>query len=117
MIESFKLSEKEKNQLIKLKQKTGIEQWNVLCRWAFCLSMREKSVPPRENLTSDSNVEMTWKTFAGEYSDIYLALLNDKIHQDFGDKNLYSEMELFRVYLSRGISYLNNSRSLYELVP
>jgi hypothetical protein len=27
-------------QLIRLKTRTGITQWNILCRWAFCLSLK-----------------------------------------------------------------------------
>jgi DNA sulfur modification protein DndE len=111
MIESFKLSEKEKLQLIQLKKKTGIEHWNVLCRWAFCLSIREDSIPPKENLSSDSNVEMTWKTFAGEHAEVYRALLNEKMHRDYGNDSLFSKQDIFRLYLNRGISYLNNSVS------
>ena len=111
MIDTFRLSEKEKLQLIQLKKKTGVEHWNVLCRWAFCLSLKEPSVPPMENLPADSNVEMTWKTFAGEYADIYLALFRHRINTDFGCERLYSDLDLFRLYLSRGISYLNNQKA------
>ncbi|WP_435947067.1 DndE family protein [Dryocola sp. BD586] len=32
-IDNVRLSEKAKQQLITLKRRTGIENWNVLCRW------------------------------------------------------------------------------------
>ena len=34
-VEHIRLSKQAKNQLIKLKRVTGIEHWNVLCRWAL----------------------------------------------------------------------------------
>ena len=106
-IESFKVSERGKQQLIQLKRKTGIENWNTLCRWAFCLSLSETSVPPEEELPSDSNVEMTWKTFTGNNEEIYLAILRQRLIDD----SLCSEdvMKWFRIHLHRGISYLNNN--------
>ncbi|EKK5432484.1 DNA sulfur modification protein DndE, partial [Enterobacter hormaechei] len=70
-IEMVKVSEKGKQQLITLKKRTGIENWNILCRWALCVSLAESSVPPHEDIITDSNIEMSWKTFAGEFSEIY----------------------------------------------
>ena len=37
-IDHIRLSQQAKDQLIKLKRVTGIEHWNVLCRWALCVS-------------------------------------------------------------------------------
>ena len=105
-IESFKVSERGKQQLIQLKRKTGIENWNTLCRWAFCLSLSEPSVPPQEDVPSDSNVEMTWKTFTGNNEEIYLGILRQRLIDD----NLNSEdvIKWFRIHLHRGITYLTN---------
>ncbi len=38
-IKQVRLSAEAKEQLIRLKTRTGIGQWNILCRWAFCLSL------------------------------------------------------------------------------
>ena len=81
-IESIRLSEKGKQQLLQLKKRTGIENWNTLCRWAFCTSLAEPSVPPYEDIPSDSSVEMTWKVFGGSYSDLYWALLLERVSLD-----------------------------------
>jgi len=105
-IDHVYVSEKGKKQLSKLKAKTGIQQWNYLCRWAFCLSLNEKSIPPFEDINTDSSIDMTWQTFAGEYSEVYIALLktrlmNDDIPVDEDKLRLY-----FKIHLHRGISYL-----------
>ena len=109
MIETVKVSEKAKVQLITLKRRTGIQNWNVICRWAFCMSLAEKSPPPNEDVVADSTVEMTWKTFSGGKEDLYMGLLllrakKDGIQYDEAKINNY-----FKLHLHRGISYLNGS--------
>ena len=71
IVKHFKLSQPEKERLIRIKAKTGIQNWNVICRWALCWSLAEPSVPGGVDPQSDSNVEMDWSTFAGEYAEIY----------------------------------------------
>ncbi len=115
-IDHVYVSEKGKKQLSKLKTKTGIQQWNYLCRWAFCLSLQEKSVPPFEDITTDSNIDMNWQTFAGQYHEVYLAILrtrlrNDGLSDDDDNLKLY-----FKIHLHRGISYLvKHTESVREL--
>jgi DNA sulfur modification protein DndE len=55
-IDHIRLSKQAREQLIRLKRHTGIEHWNVLCRWAFCRSLAEPSVPPPAKIPADSNV-------------------------------------------------------------
>src|SRR5262249_61192477 len=74
-IKQFRLSGQAREQLIRLKMRTGITQWNILCRWAFCLSLRQPSPPTPLDVPADSNVEMTWQVFGGEAQELYLALL------------------------------------------
>ncbi len=111
MIETIKVSEKAKIQLITLKRRTGIENWNVLCRWAFCTSIREKKPLPNENIITDSSIEMTWKTFAGADEDLYMALLIQRAKQDDIEIDKHSINQYFKLHLHRGISYLNNANT------
>jgi len=108
-IDTIKLSEKQKQQLIRLKTKTGIENWNVLCRWALCMSLAEESAPPYEDIPSNSNVEMSWRVFAGEYSDIYLAVLRHSYHQQVSAPQETTFVDYLKLHLSRGISLYINS--------
>lgn len=71
IIKQIKLSNQSKDRLSRLKGKTGIKNWNVLCRWALCYSLGENTMPTDIPMASDSNVEMSWYTFAGEYSELY----------------------------------------------
>lgn len=105
-IKHFKLSAQAKEQLIRLKTRTGIDNWNTLCRWAFCLSLREETPPTPIEVPADSNVEMTWQVFGGEHAELYSALLIERMSQD---KTELTEREMsrqFRLHLHRGIGYL-----------
>ena len=44
-IKQVRLSAQAKEQLIRLKTRTGIQHWNILCRWAFCLSLKQPTPP------------------------------------------------------------------------
>jgi DNA sulfur modification protein DndE len=114
-IEHIRLSQQAKDQLLRLKRKTGIQHWNVLCRWAFCISLAEPGVPPPAKIPADSSVEMTWKVFGGVYSDIYLAMLKQRCQQDglgCTDEVLASQ---FRLHLHRGIGYLAADRQITSI--
>ncbi len=116
-IETVRLSEKAKGQLITVKKNTKIDNWNVLCRWALMLSLKEESIPPHEDIVTNSNVEMTWKVFGGEFSDIYLAMLRQRIKSDFGkidEDELYYH---FKLHLHRGVSYLaKTSKNIENII-
>ncbi|MCF5856324.1 DNA sulfur modification protein DndE [Aeromonas veronii] len=109
MIDNIRLSEKAKQQLIIIKRKSGIENWNVLCRWALCLSLAEKSVPPFEDIQTDSSVEMTWKVFSGELSEMIMSLLIVRMKYDNIEINKINIDTFFKLHLHRGISYLSNN--------
>lgn len=114
-IEYVRLSKKAKDQLIRIKAITGIRHWNVLCRWAFCLSLAEKSSPAPAKITTDSNVEMSWKVFGGEYHEMYMGLLKERCLADkitITDANI---AEQFKLHLHRGISYLAGNKKIKDM--
>lgn len=118
-IEHIRLSQQAKDQLVKLKRVTGIKHWNVLCRWALCISFAEESIPSISTIPSDSNVEMSWKVFGGRYADIYMVLLKERCVQDGLGTDVDTLVQQFRLHLHRGISYLagnRNVRSITDLI-
>lgn len=111
-IEHIQLSQQAKDQLSRLKGLTGIGGWNVLCRWGLCLSLAEPSAPSIKRVPADSNVEMTWRVFAGNHGGVYLALLKERCIRDglgIDDETVANQ---FRLHLHRGISYLAADREL-----
>ena len=118
-IKQFRLSAQAREQLIRLKTRTGIGQWNVLCRWAFCLSLRQPSPPTPVEIPPDSNVELTWQVFGGEAQELCLALLKERCEQDGLGTSDEVLSRQFRLHLHRGIAYLASPhaiRSLADLV-
>ncbi len=118
-IKQIRLSTQAKEQLIRLKMRTGIAHWNVLCRWAFCLSLRQPSPPAAFDIPADSNVEMSWHVFGGDAHEIYLALLKERCVQDGMGTSDEVLARQFRLHLHRGISYLaspHTIRSIGDLV-
>ena len=105
-IKQFRLSAQAREQLIRLKTRTGITQWNILCRWAFCLSLRQPTPPTPVDVPADSNVEMTWPVFGGEAHELYLALLKEWCERDRLGTSDEVLLRQFRLHLHRGISYL-----------
>lgn len=114
-IEHIRLSQQAKDQLIKLKRVTGIEHWNILCRWALCTSLAEQSVPPASKIPADSNVEMSWKVFGGRYADLYLALMKERCVQDGLGSDPETVAQQFRLHLHRGISYLAGNKEMRKI--
>jgi DNA sulfur modification protein DndE len=118
-IKQFRLSGQAREQLIRLKTRTGITQWNILCRWAFCLSLRQPSPPTPLDIPSDSNVEMTWEVFGGEARELYLALLKERCHREGLGVSDDVLLKQFRLHLHRGIGHLaapHAIRSIGDLV-
>lgn len=111
-IEHIRISQTAKDQLITLKRRTNITQWNVLCRWALCRSFAEPAAPPNVKLVTDSNVEMNWRTFAGPYGEVLWAMLRQRCHTDGLPLDDDTLAQQFRLHLHRGIGYLAGDRNL-----
>jgi DNA sulfur modification protein DndE len=99
---SVRLSEQGKEQLIKLKRITGIKQWNVLCRWALCVSLADSSPPLIRDVRTDSNVEMSWRTFAGGLGTAFTAAVRLRMRVD-GDDDFD---RVLTAHVHRGIGML-----------
>ena len=105
-IEHIHLSQKAKDQLVRLRRATGLTTWNVLCRWALCTSLAEAGAPPSKKIPADSNVEMSWRVFAGTDGDVYLAILRERCVRDGLATDPDTLAEQFRLHLHRGIAHL-----------
>jgi DNA sulfur modification protein DndE len=114
-IETIRISEKAKIHLVTLKRKTGIQNWNIICRWAFCVSLNDPSIPPKEKRQTDSSIEMTWKVFGGVNAEIYFALLLQRCKKDGFELTSQKLNEQFKLHLHRGISYLVGNPKLKSI--
>lgn len=115
IMRQIRLSNRAKERLSRLKGKTGIKNWNVLCRWAYCYSLKENTIPTPENIDADSNVEMSWYTFAGEYSDLYEALIIAWCKKMDIPTDNETMAKYIKMHIERGISYLSGTNFIREL--
>ena len=115
IVKQIRLSNQAKDKLSRLKGKTGIKNWNILCRWAFCFSLHENTVPTDVPINSDSNVEMSWYTFAGEYSEIYDALIKEWCIDKGIETTEENLAKYFKLHFVRGISYLTGTNFIKNL--
>jgi len=114
-IETVRVSERGKENLVSLKRKTGIKNWNVLCRWAICVSLADETPPKKIEIDSFSSVEMTWKVFGGKYEGVYSSLLKQRMKEDDIPINEENMREQFKLHLHRGIQYLAYDKSLTSI--
>ncbi len=115
IVKQIKVSNISKERLSRLKGKTGIKNWNVLCRWALCYSLSENTIPTDIPIVADSNVEMSWFTFGGEYSDLYDALMVawcKKMNLPTDEDTL---TKFFKLHLERGIAHLSGTNFIKNL--
>ena len=111
-IEHIRLSQQAKEQLVRIKRWTGLKHWNEICRWAFCTSLAEKTIPAPAKIPADSSVEMSWRVFGGQHHELYLAILKQRCLRDAlgtSDDVLTAQ---FRLHLHRGLGYLAADRQI-----
>lgn len=114
-IDRIRLSQTAKDRLIKLKRITKIDNWNILCRWGFCRSLAEPSIPSPVPIPADSNVEMSWQVFGGEIADALLIALKQRVYNDGLATDKETLAQQFRLHLHRGIGYLAGDPNLKKI--
>lgn len=115
IVKQIKLSVQDKERLSRLKGKTGIQNWNILCRWALCVSLQEATIPVDMEQPADSNLEMSWMTFGGDNYKIYEALIKARCIRDNLPTDNVTLAKYFKLHLSRGISYLSGTNTIKNL--
>lgn len=106
IVDVVRIDERAKTQLTTLKRRTGIKNWNVLCRWALCASLAESTIPADQDVGTMSNVEMSWSTFGGSSADIFAAIVRARCEADGMSLDPEEVATQFRLHLHRGINYL-----------
>lgn len=114
-IDRITLSQSAKDQLLKLRRSTKIDQWNILCRWALCRSLAEPTIPSPVPIPANSNVELTWKVLGGEMSDILIIALKQRCHNDGFPLDKETLATQFRLHLHRGIGYLAGDPNIKKI--
>ena len=115
IVKQIRVSQNSKDKLARLKGKTGIKNWNILCRWALCYSLSEGTIPTDIDIASDSTLEMSWYTFAGEYSELYSALIKEWCLENELPDDDQTLAKYFKLHLERGIAYLSGTNFIKRI--
>jgi DNA sulfur modification protein DndE len=110
MIDRIRLTAAAKNQLVALKRKTGIEHYNALCRHAFCISLANPSVPPKEGFNFNGGMDIDWRTFTGGHETLYLNLLLLRLHMDKLPADEATGRQMLAQHVHRGLSYMSSRK-------
>ena len=82
-----------------LKSSTGLEP-PALSRFAICLSLRQEGVPNPSEYNKNGS-EFSSSTLFGEYEQLYLALIIQRLVNDKLDPETYLD-DMVRSHLNRG---------------
>lgn len=85
-VDTIRLSQIDRDRLIRMKRLTGIESWNVICRWALLLGLDARKGEVDEDEHGRGALEIKWDTFAGSHSRLFIHLINWCYHEARGPK-------------------------------
>ena len=109
-MERIKLSAADRNQLVTLKRRTGIEHNNAICRHALCLSLANPTEPPHETFSFHGGLEIDWRTLTGGQDALYYNLLVVRLLSEGKRVSDDAVRETFLLHVHRGLSYLVGRR-------
>jgi len=118
-LDRIRLTNQEKNYLTRMKGNTGIDNWNVLARWAFCysISMKEKINIDSSTDKTSYGIEMSWMVFAGKNFKVYQDLLTQECKLLRIEPNKVNLNKVMRAHLSNGIRKLHGKvKSLDDFI-
>ncbi len=99
----YRFSLRAQNHLGQLKHKTGLSS-NILARYALCLSLKDQSIPNPDEY-DEKGMEILPTVLFGEYENIYMALMINRLHKDeLSPKKYFHSMT--RAHFNRGAAAL-----------
>ena len=115
-IDILRTSSNVKSSLTRIKTITGISNWNIICRWAFCLSLKQTSLP-REVEEKLDGVEIDYDTLVGKNKSIYTQLLINNLvtHNVAVDKKNLTKYLYAHVNRGVNIIYTNKLKDISGL--
>ena len=116
-LDVLRTSTNVKNSLTRIKTLTGIPNWNIICRWALCLSLKQTSLP-REVEEKLDGVEIDYDTLVGKNKSIYTQLLINNLvtHNVAVDKKNLTKYLYAHVNRGVNIIYTNKLKDISGLL-
>jgi DNA sulfur modification protein DndE len=111
-MDTLRLDQTAREQLIQLKRRTGIKTWNVLCRWALASSLQDSNVPASGRPSGGTAVEMDWHTFTGPHSMLVISAVIAWLGRAGMEHDERSVDRAITSHVHRGIAHLAGSKNI-----
>ena len=106
-IDQLRTSASIKNLLTRIKGITSIQNWNVLCRWGFCFSIKQSTLP-RMVYEKLDGVEIDYDVLVGKNKIIYTQLLINNLRKNNIEINKENLTKYLYAHVNRGINIIYN---------
>ena len=106
-IDQLRTSASLKNLLTRIKGITSIQNWNVLCRWGFCFSIKQSTLPRMVDEKLDG-VEIDYDVLVGKNKIIYTQLLINNLRKNNIEINKENLTKYLYAHINRGVSIIYN---------
>ena len=106
-IETLRTTSNIKNILVRLKSITGVQYWNVVCRWGLCTSLKQSTLPRLVEEKLDG-VEIDYDIFVGKNKIIYTQLLLNNLKKHNVELTKDNTYKYLYAHVNRGVSILYN---------
>ena len=106
-IDQLRTSASLKNLLTRIKGITSIQNWNVLCRWGFCFSIKQSTLPRMVDEKLDG-VEIDYDVLVGKNKIIYTQLLINNLRKNNIEINKENLTKYLYAHVNRGVNILYN---------
>jgi DNA sulfur modification protein DndE len=100
----LRFSQEASEALGRLKGRTGLTP-NILARIGFMLSIEDPIEPDPQQYDSSSNREIDRKVLTGEWDDLFIALILERMAED--PEKQQDAFQYFRAHMNRGIMLLH----------
>lgn len=116
-LDRVRLTISERSLLSKLKSRTGIDNWNIFARWAFCYSIGKASEINLNEEDGEYGVEMSWVVFSGKNYKIYQDLLGQECGRLKLEPTKTNLNKVLRAHLRNGVKQIfTQTKSLDDLL-
>jgi DNA sulfur modification protein DndE len=116
-LDRVRLTISERSLLSKLKSRTGIDNWNIFARWAFCYSIGKASEINLNEEDGEYGVEMSWVVFSGKNYKIYQDLLSQECGRLKLEPTKTNLNKVLRAHLRNGVKQIfTQTKSLDDLL-
>ena len=88
---------------------------NIICRWAFTVSLSSDLPPPPLAKEDKIIMKIDWKIFAGDYEYLIMALLKERISQEKIELTNESLNDQLRSHVQRGLSLIASQKKIRSI--